>query len=72
MLTTNLPTHKCPPGHCLCNAISTMSARPMIGSRVQAYSNRWEYITWHELDDASYTYWRPDMDPHPCSRIETE
>ena len=67
---TQLPGHKCQPGHCLCNAIATVIQCPTLGSRVQAYCKGWEYITWHELDDACYTYWRPDMDPHPCDATE--
>ncbi len=66
MDTIVLPAHKCQPGHCLCNAVFVLDDQPRVGRRVQAYSDRWEYITWHSSDAAEFSYWRPDMEPHPC------
>ncbi|MGB3222999.1 MAG: hypothetical protein WBB23_09370 [Desulforhopalus sp.] len=66
-----LPTHKCKPGHCLCNAIDTLADPPEVGRRIQAYSyvDGWEFITWHNGDQNYYSCWRPDMDPHPCQTV---
>ena len=67
-----LPGHKCRPGHCLCNAIDTTIDPPEVGRRVQAYSRRWEFITWHNGDAGFYSYWRGDMEPHPCDAISLD
>ncbi len=61
-----LPSHKCPPGHCLCNAIATLDDPPEVGRRVQAYCGKWQYIMWHNGDQWSFSYWRDDMEKHPC------
>jgi len=66
-----LPSNKCKPGHCLCNAIGTLVDPPEVGRRVQAYDPRigWEFITWHNGDGWFFTYWRGDMEQHPCEII---
>ena len=63
----SLPAHKCHPDHCLCNAVVTTVEPPEVGRRVQAYSHRWEFITWHNGDADFFDYWRPDMEQHPCA-----
>ena len=62
-----LPARKCKPGHCLCNAILTIDEPPEVGRRVQAYSSAgWDFISWNNGDADFFSYWRPELDPHPC------
>ena len=72
MAENTLPHHRCRPGHCFCNAIATSDDPPEVGRRVQAYCDRWEFITWHNGDAGIFTYWRPELEQHPCDAYITE